>query len=302
MRVEAAQRFSSIFLLVVLLPVFGLAGAHSRDGSLLFYALFAALLVGMVATVFIPRIVVSETELTAYNELNRRTLSVPFDQISAYQKDDSGRWVLVIGEKQVRLPSIDSEAMHAIMAVRAPAALKGKRWVGTQVPPHEDFKRLSLFEPNRWLSKVLFTLVMASIFLGLVRVLAVAILFSRVHERLWELRKVLGRLSITSDGISEGWPWKEKSIRWEEVTAVFCDRRFIRRFFVIVSQDGTSITIPPHIAIELEVARKFFYSLPDGTRMVNFDDSYRKGYRRGGRRRRVDDRSKSRVPELQPIL
>lgn len=57
----------------------------------------------------------------------------------------------------------------------------------------------------------------------------------------------------------------------------------------------TAIPIPRPIAQDLDAMRKFFYSLPDGTPCVNFDENFRKGYRR---RKRKGMTAVSSVPEL----
>lgn len=106
---------------------------------------------------------------------------------------------------------------------------------------------------------------------------------SRTALFAYDMRNVFGRLELTSEAITARWPWETRTIRWTDVTAIFMEGSRKDRHYVVTST-ATSIVVPHSVARELEPMRKLFYSLPNGTRCVNFDETFRTGLRRRRRK------------------
>jgi len=256
------------------------------------------------------RVVASEHDIASFDYWNREKFRLEYTAIKAYRS--SGKLaVLSDGNDTFKLPEIDVECFHQVMACKAPKALNAKRLRTLNVPPKEDFTSLWLFDYADFftamakigLLAVPFVLIGLAL-LGVVR----SILVPSTHEtplgfmvlfmilqvfvqtglpHFYDLKDVCGYLSVETTGISASWPGRHQRLDWLQVEAVFCHYRDKRRYFILVGQD-TSIIVPPPIARELEVMRKIVYSLPDRVLCVNFDqDTFKKGYRRRRKKRRL---------------
>ena len=240
----------------------------------------------LVAEVLVSRWEEGEDGLVAYDLLNRVQWRIPYAEIRAYLPA-KGFWLFLTKDGAKGTTSMDQADVHRIMAAHAPKALQAKRWKCGQVPPPENIQRglLDFRFPSLSLG-MLVGVVLAYLFEGarakdsLSLYLAVTIAISLFA---YDIRDLFGSLELTSEGISARWPWESRTIGWDEITAIFMEGTRKDRRFVVTSA-GTSIIIPHPVATELDPMRKLFYSIPQGTLCVNFDETFRKGFRRRRRR------------------
>jgi hypothetical protein len=247
------------------------------------FALFSGCYLGLEA--FVKRIEATDTGLTFFDRLNRRTLELPYSQIAGYRATKAGAWQFFVEEKVHALYEIDFGKMHRIMRKMAPRALSAKRWRSGQMPPAEDFRNLNPFDMRSFLVDIVATCVCGLPLFILMGPKGFLYLFGVMFlPSLYDLKDLLIRFAVTSEGVREERPRSTRKIAWGEITAVFCNGGPSSRTFTVVSQT-TSITFTRPIAQDLDVMRKFFYTLPEGTPCVNFDESIRTGYRPRRRRR-----------------
>ena len=230
------------------------------------------------------RVVATSERIESYDWLGRLKFALPYSDLIEYRHSSRTKWRLVTAEKIHELPDIEFDEFHRLMVSHAPKALRAKRWQTGQLPTLDEVNE-PLIDVQKWLISVGKLGVFIAFFIVLCKSMGViAGFFQPLWTSIYQLRDVSGRLRMNSEAISVTWLWKCKSMQWSEVQAVFQVKQKGSRCFVVASEDE-SIFIPPHIAVDLESMRKFFYSIPTGTLCINFDDSTKKGYRR--RKRKV---------------
>jgi hypothetical protein len=217
------------------------------------------------------RVIADDAGIRSFDMLNRKRADVTYEELTSYSREVPGGWTLRAGESIVRIAKIDKHKFHAVIADKAPRALNAKLWKCGQLPPNEDFTALSLFDLNASLTNAVGAGVLSVIISIFSRGYALGYLISSLLQNSYFLKDILGKMDITSEGISARWPWEKSEILWTELTAVFCERTPDRFNYFVVTAHNRSITIPAHILTNPEVRRKFFYSIPDRTRCVNFD-------------------------------
>ena len=225
------------------------------------------------------RVVATSEGIQVHDWLGRLKFALDYTDLTAYRHSSRTDWRVVTAEKEYKLPDIEFDDFHRLMVSNATQALRAKRWKTGQVPLSDEVDE-AIFDARLWLVKVgLFCG-----FLGLLALLLKSLAFTygvlpQIWRPIYQLRDVSARLRMNSESISETRFRGGKSINWPEVQAVFQVQQGGSRCFVVTSEDE-SIFIPPHIARDLEAMRKFFYSIPQGTLCVNFDEKSTKGYRR----------------------
>jgi len=262
------------------------------------FGLFTAL------ELLLSRVVVDDTGLRRYNAFNRCILHAKFAEIEAYRPRRQ-EWTVQVSGKAYPLGEISYPDLHPIVVNEAPRSLGAVHIKIGQLPPKEDFKGLYALDALSVLITLLRTIAFVALGLSVID-------WKDRLASLWALAAVpLGislplmegvfvTLDITTEGISVRWPGRSRHIPWAEVTAVFCEQKEIRRFFVVTSKE-MSVTIPPHIAQDLDCMLKVYCSVPENTRFVNVDDSFRGGYRRRGKGRKVPAEPHL-VPQLDPQM
>lgn len=236
-------------------------------------------LTGMVLELKFSRVVATSERIESYDRFGRLKFALPYSELIEYRHSTRTRWRLVTAEKDYRLPDIEFDDFHRLMVSNARRALQAKRWQTGQLPALDEVNE-PMIDAQKWLISVGTLSVFIAFFAVLFKSFGVIAGFSQsLWARIYQLRDVSGRLRMNSEAITVTWLWKYKSMRWSDVQAVFQVSERGSRCFVVTSEDE-SIFIPPHIAVDLESMRKFFYSIPTGTLCINFDDSTKKGYRR----------------------
>ena len=245
--------------------------------------LFLIVLVWLCLCALFTRVVATDDAIERYDCFNRLCYRLRYDLVTLYSFNGI-RWYLRAGPGRFHLPFIDFDDFHRLILEKAPAALRARRWRCGQLPPAGDFTDLCLFDFGSWVSRLA----------GLTIASALVWLINRNPTPIYmmagwfvggsvEMLKLFGGLSLTKHGISSDYPWRRRSIGWNEIVAIFCEGKGRHRSFTVVSKIA-SIRIPDHIAIQFEPMQKVFYNLPDGTLCVNFDINYKRGYRRRKKR------------------
>jgi len=238
----------------------------------------------------------SDSGITLVQFFRFKKFHLGYDEVNEYIPSVRGEWKLAARGDIYRLPAIDFHEFHRLAVEKMPKALRAKRWRTGQLPPPEEFDHLWLFDGRGFMSTLLgAVLVGGGIFL-FSPAMAVGYFLASVLPHLLSVNRLFGTLSIRTEGLSQWWPLKKRSLAWNEIEAVFCEKERGKRVFVVVGP-SFSVAIPAHLAVELETMRKFFYSLPEGTRCVNFDENFKKGYRTRRRRRAPTGQT----PELAPM-
>ncbi len=225
------------------------------------------------------RVVATSEGIEAYDWLGRLKFALPYSDLTAYRQSSRSNWRVATEEKEYKLPNIEFDDFHRLMVSNATQALRAKRWKTGQVPSLAEVDE-PLFDARSWIISVGTLGCFAGVLVHFCNSAAVIGGFgTRIWKEFYQLRDVSARLRMNSESISETRFRGGKSINWPEVQAVFQVQQGGSRCFVVTSEDE-SIFIPPHIARDLEAMRKFFYSIPQGTLCVNFDEKSTKGYRR----------------------
>ncbi|AIE86048.1 hypothetical protein [Fimbriimonas ginsengisoli] len=234
----------------------------------------------LVASHLVPRVVVDDDGIAVYDMLNRRQLQLRFDQIVRYLPV-ADTWALVSANGVHVLPRIELSELHRIMVDRAPKSLAAKRWKCGQIPPAEEFRH-TLLDPRvspQALGMLCGALIMALFDFSRVLHQGAFLIPSFWFPTIYDLKDGWGTLDLTSTGIKTKWPWDTREIAWTDVTAIFMEGPPTDRRYVLTSLQ-TSIVVPRRIARSKDAMRKLLYSLPDGTRCVNFNETFRKGFRK----------------------
>ncbi len=265
----------------------------------IFDCLFAAYTVVVILESFVLRLVSDEHGIQIFDMLNRRQSAIPYEKITSYRPGTRRGWILQSGDEVVRTNKFEKQVIHSMIAEMAPDALTAKLWKCGQLPPSEDFSGLNLFDWNLWLTYT----VGAAFISGLISFLSwgygIGYLVSSLVQTSYHLKDLLGSLEINTDGVIQTYPWSRTSILWTELTAVYCERRHDQLSYFIVTAPGRAITVPAHVLANPEVRRKFFYSIPDRTKCINFDQLRFKRRGRGkGKKMWIEEPMGSLEPSL----
>ncbi len=208
----------------------------------------------------------------------RKRLRARVDEIVRYACDREGVWWVETMERRVPVSVKEPWEFHAAMALLVPAKLGAKRMRPQHLPPDEDFRGLWVYDVERLLSETLGRAVAVVTLVALTRTIsgAYGILLGPL---LFGVFDMFARLDVTREGIVRRGPFHRRTIPWADAVAIFCERSSLRRSFVVTSRE-TAIEVPEHLAKDLELMRKVFRSLPEGTLCVNFDETTFRGYRR----------------------
>jgi len=272
------------YFLAPLVPylLWGVQGLHPIPlwAKAAFFGLSVFGLVMVTLETFVARVVANEEGITIYNQLNRRKIHASYAEITRYLPNKNGRWGVLIGEAWYCMPDVEIPEVHRLLRAMAPRALAAKRWKCGQVPPPEEFRNICPYDILKCRAEFVSALIYTAPFI-IVSSWTLSLLYflARMLPAIYELRFLFVRLEVTDRGIAVRGAVAPRSIEWGDITAIFCHQEGKARSFVVVSRQ-TTITIPRPVAIDLDIMRKLFYSLPDGTPCVNFDDNFRKGYRR----------------------
>jgi len=187
-------------------------------------------------------------------------------------------------ERTYPLNRIESSSFHRFMFTHARRNLGAKLWKCGQMPPERDFVNLCPVDYQSCMSRSATSLIVAVAYTILYGPVAGLVMLSLVGLKCsYDLRLLFFRISMTREGITEVGPKTRRFIAWEGIDAVFCNRLPHGREFVVLS-GSDCITVTNPLATDLEVMRKFFYSLPQRTPCVNFDQNWRRAKRRSRKR------------------
>jgi hypothetical protein len=271
--------------MVVLLHLGKISGIPAGFGELLFFdGLCLISSVVVILEIFVIRVETDENGFRAFDMLNRKRADLSYEDITSYLKEGPGGWTVRAGGEVVRVGKIDKQQFHSVIAEKAPGALNAKLWKCGQLPPSQDFSGLHLFDWNVWLTNTIGSAVVSGVIAFFSKGYAIGYFASSLLQTSYHLKDLFGKMDITEEGILARWPWESRSVPWSELTAVFCERSADRFSYFVVTAPGRSITVPAHVLADPEVRRKFFYSIPDLTRCVNFD---KLRFKRRGRGKKV---------------
>lgn len=294
--------FTAGIVAVTLFMALHIDRALVRPGDGLISAVLGAIAVTIFAffwlQYFYVRLVADLEALVGYDFLNRPSVPILFSSLTEYRYEDRYAWRLFAGSEEIKLPYIELTELHRVLVERAPQVLRAKRWKGGRIAPAREYRFLWMCEANDWFA---FSVLIAVLFIPAVVLFHVswaAPVGAFIGGRLQNATDFFGKLTMNDDGVSAVWPWERHDIAWKDVTAIFQEGEIgTWRRFVLTSKDAT-IIIPRHIARDLDVMRKVFYSLPAGALCVNFDENVMRGYRRRGRRKKI----RLGVPQAEPSL
>lgn len=276
--------------LVLLLP-----GRGSDPGWLILRIVFTVLVVGSVLNVLVSRAIVTDEGLVLRSPLPRRNLRAPFGKIARYAPDRLGRWHVEVEGRLVPVPIADPWELHAALALAAPQALQAKRLRPQHAPPTEEFRGLWTYDVEALLSETVVRVVIVLVLAFTLRGVGSLVVFL-VAPLFFGLFDMAARLDVTDTGLVRRGPFHRREIPWTETVAIFCEPPLARRRFVVTSRT-TGIEIPAHLAKDLDLMRKLFRSVPEGTLCVNFDETTFRGYRR---RKKANEKAVS--EDLLPAL
>jgi len=303
LRLNGGMRFYVILLIGYLVVAFFFSKPVSNEpfdvGDYVLLGICGTFALWMILDAFFTRMIATETHISRKNFWNKTLYEIAFDDITSYDFEIIS-WAMSVGDKQYRTPRINNSELHTIISQRAPKALlHAKIWKGGQVPPAQDFKSISTFDTRNWISFFIFLLIAAAIMVLLrLQHTAATILTFLIIRNMYEMYTVFGDISLTTEGITENWPWRKQTILWEDIKAVFRDRVSSDWVYTVVGEHGT-ITVPSIVISEGEHARKFFYNFPAGTRCINFSS---RGIRGSGRRIRMRPESPVLTGILEPEM
>lgn len=234
----------------------------------------------IVLKIFVSRIEADDNGLAFFDMLNRVHRRIEYSALTRYVERGAAWW-LEAGELKVSVRQFATDPLHGLIVLKAPGTLAAKRWSCNQIPPTEQFCDLPTFDVALWAWSTAGAATAVLLMFLVFHRFPVGFLAYGVPAwppLLYDLKNLVRYLSITSEGLTERWPWSERFIAWDEVAAVYFERNMGRNCFLVVGP-GKSIRIPPRVSRNLEPMRKFFYNLPQGTLMVNFDSRWNRGYR-----------------------
>ncbi len=280
-------------LLLVLIALVPLSGPDL--GFVVLRALFAIVVLASLLNVLVSRAVVADGALVLRSPLPRRSLRAPLGEVVRYAPDKLGRWWVETADRRVPVPVADPWEIHAALALAAPRTLAAKGLRPQHAPPTEEFPGLWVYDVESLLSetvvRVAIVLLLAAGSHGLfgLSVFLVAPFFFGLFE-------MTARLDVTDEGLVRRGPFHRRTILWSDAVAIFCEPPLPRRRFVVTGSEA-AIEIPAHLARDLDLMRKVFRSLPEGTLLVNFDETTFRGYRR-----RKKGKEKAPQEDLMPAL
>lgn len=293
------RQFVSVAVGLLLLGlVFLLPGAPRETdlGWAVLLGLFALLVLGTTLSTLAARAVATERTLVLRALRPRRNLRVPMEAATGYAPDRLGRWYVEAEGRRVLVPVADPWELHAALALFAPKALRAKRLRPQHAPPAEEFRGLWTYDVEGLLSETVFRVVIVLALAFTVRGLGGLVVFL-VAPLFFGLFDMAARIDVTDEGLVRRGPFHRREIPWADAVAIFCEPPLARRRFVVTSRE-TAIEIPAHLARDIDLMRKVFRSLPEGTLCVNFDDTTFRGYRR----RKKAGSSEPAREELLPAL
>ncbi len=175
----------------------------------------------VVLNLVFTRLVATEAGLEYYNFLNIRKFKISYRELTAYSMEKD-TWRLFVGDRRFDLPEITISDLHALIADRAPHALK-VRQLSRGLLPSEEPLTLRAFDGQYWFARVL----TGAIFWIPVTLITPSaswpcfpILFWRPILQMCDL---FGTLHLDSDGVSVSWPGRTSQIAWKDISTVFCE-------------------------------------------------------------------------------
>lgn len=288
---------SWIFVLAAALVTRAVPSPRVFVGTWILFGLIGALLLWMTLEVLVDRAVVTPSTVRFRSIRPRRNLRTTIEEIAAYVSDKDGLWWVETASRRVAVPVSEPWALHAAMVQLVPTKLGAKRLRPLHLPPAEEFRNLWTYDVEGLFSESVGRIVAVLLCFALTRKAgpAYGIL---VAPLLFGLPDWGSRLDVTDAGLVRRGPFHRREVRWSEATAIFCERPLTSRRFVVTGPE-TAIEIPAHLARDLELMRKVFRSLPEGTLCVNFDETTFRGYRR---RKKAKEKSPARSEDLLPAL
>lgn len=260
----------------------------SSIGTIAFVVALALGAVGYLALELrFRRIEARDDEIESFDAINRTKFRVKYGDIEAYRPNKSGAWSVKTADREFCDSNIETHDFHRAIVNHAPRALNAKRLKTNRPPaPETNFKNLWMFDSLRWFSSLLGSAVLClPIWLIFPRG-AVGAVGALLAKSIQELHSVLDFLTVDSTGLTKMTVSGTRKLRWEDVTAIFCEHPDGYRQIVVVSRDS-SILIPNPLATNREVMRKILCSVPQSTLMVNFTEPSLRRYRKRRRRRRT---------------
>jgi hypothetical protein len=306
--VNGQRRFNGfcfLILILLMMPYFLVEDTHGLGVKSLVDFLLTLAMAGVGVWValelFVLRIESDDDRMRAFDLLNRKTADLAYGEITSYTKEAGVAWTLKQGDKVIRIPRVDRQQFHSLIAEKVPKALKAKLWKCGQLPPAQDFTALSLFDWNAWITNAMGAVFVSLLFLLFSKGFAAFYFISSILQTSYHLKDLFGKLNITTEGVSIQWPWEKRAILWDEISAIFCEKGADRSSYFVVTAPQRFITIPPHVLSDPEVRRKFFYSIPDRTRCVNFENIRFRRRRGKGKRVMFGEESYGTLEPLGPL-
>ena len=226
-----------------------------------------------------------------------RRLRVPISEVVRYGIDKGGEWRIETEGRTTRIPFQHPWELHAAMVEFAPTKLGAKRLRPLHLPPTEEFANLWTLDTDGLVAEALWRGIVC-VGVGFAFRAGAAATGPLGALLLFTLGKAWSRLDVMNESLVLRSPFRRIRIDWAEATAIFCENPRTRRSFVVTAP-GRGIEIPAHLAREVELMRKVFRSLPEGTLAVNFDETTFRGYRR---RKQAKEKTPARNEDLLPVL